>query len=823
MAVVHESDKVSIAAAISELVDNVVSKFDGRRCTLSNDRSGVFCKVRIGVAFGPVVAGIVGEEKFVYDIYSDTVNCASRMATLAETSVACTLEAHSSFNVATKSLWRSLGMLDIKGKGNMEVFSWVALDSSVVDDALPSYHLGPHPTNKRTSLNPDQPTTSTPQKPKGKHATIFDQIQPGFALLSSPNNLPEKSVSISVFSLSMLPSQSIDFESPQHRQRYMSMLSYTYASTKSRKQQQARRVAPVDMSRYVNGSMGAVVDIAGTTNHKLSALNDILTELEPLIETATTSSLQQLLSRHISRLTLKFKDNELDAIYRNCVKGRLQAHAKQHSYAICYLMMAFAVVVPLYEEFFAGQLGFEIEQEIRDGTANIQSESTTRIRYVVSAIIVIVAIVQVGATKILSSDIHSQSEIFREDAEDSSLVKQTQRPRFGIKFLTFLRSLFGSSDNPKQGHIQYTAHIALVLIFGIILLTGTTYSDAYWAVGAIFTMLDSAISLMSGLTIDFRTRLLVSLSCDLGIATIRNFIEWISYVEWLFALGSILTSMFIVYQTEYSQKIGFLLEETLRSLQSSFDKRAFVSAGLLKAVIPKRLISRLAVDSDQSSIVEEFPMITILHLDIVSFTLLSGTLQPIELIKLLNAIFSKFDQICKKHEVEKILTIGDAYIAAKLCEPIVNDLNTSMISVAGAEEQCESKYKTNAEAVCLVGLDMQMELSSGGSEYQGVRIRVGIHSGPASGFITGVVLIVAGGTTKLKYELIGDTIDVAEKVQEKAPPGTVFASQATVSLMVPVNAFELHDVGVTISPGLYIWEVTELNGMEALHSLNSRR
>ncbi|KAJ3333953.1 hypothetical protein HDU76_000555 [Blyttiomyces sp. JEL0837] len=781
---VAEPDKPSIGSAISDLVEKVVSQFDGRLCTLANDRRCVLYKVRIGVALGAVVAGIVGEEKFIYDIYSDTVNCASRMATLTETRVACTWETYISFSVASKPLWRSLGILNVKGKGKMEVFSLVALDSLDLDNTLPTYNELNPPITYKTKFTSNEETASMLQKQNRKHVTIFDQIHPGFALLSSPKNFPETSrVSMSIFSLSILPTQSTDLDRNQlqQQQQQMTMLSLTNASTK-RQKQSGRHVAPVDMSKYLNVSIGAL-DTTTKSNQQLAALNDIITEMAPLIETATTDSLQKLLSRHITRFTLKFKDNEIEIKYRNCVKGRLQAHAKQHSNAICYMMTAFALIVPLYEEFFPGQLGFDIEQQIRDGAATIppESESERRNRYIAAAIIVIIAVIQIGATIALSADIHTQSEVqVHKDSHDSSLQKQNQKSGYMSKLFSGMKTLFGSSDQPRLGHIQYTAHITLVLIFGITLLTGTTYSDAYWAVGAIFTMLDSAISLMSGLTVDFRTRLLVSLFCDLGVAIIRNFIESVSYVEWLFAICSVFTSMFVVYQTEYSEKVGFLLEETLRSLQINFDRRAFVSAGLLKAVIPKRLINRLAVDTDQSLIVEEFPMITILHLDIVSFTVLSGTLQPIELIKLLNAIFSKFDQICKKHEVEKILTIGDAYIAAKLCEPNINNLYMSVISVTAVADQCEAKYKTNAEAVCLVGLDMQRELSSKANEYQGVSIRVGVHSGPASGFIT-------GGTTKLKYELIGDTVDVAEKVQEKAHPGSVFASQTTVSLMSPVD------------------------------------
>ncbi|KAJ3325786.1 hypothetical protein HDU76_013124 [Blyttiomyces sp. JEL0837] len=81
---------------------------------------------------------------------------------------------------------------------------------------------------------------------------------------------------------------------------------------------------------------------------------------------------------------------------------------------------------------------------------------------------------------------------------------------------------------------------------------------------------------------------------------------------------------------------------------------------------------------------------------------------------------------------------------------------------------------------------MQRAMSLPGTEYCNIQVRIGIHSGPASGFIT-------GGLTKLKYELIGDTVDLAEKVQEKATPGSVFASQTTVS-MLSAEAFNIENL-----------------------------
>ncbi|KAJ3333949.1 hypothetical protein HDU76_000549 [Blyttiomyces sp. JEL0837] len=763
-----ESQTPVFGPVITDFVEKVFTQFDGRLCKLTRERRMIHCKVHIGVAFGPVVAGIVGEEKFIYDIYSDTVNCGS--------------------------LWRSLGNKDVKGKGKMEVFTLDGIDFSEHDDTLPVYSPSGFPNFGSYKL--DVTMLQSQRRP-----SIFQTIHSGFALLASPVNLPDVTKDSASFSLSIIGRPSVGVE------KQTTVLSLTTSSHKSSK----GRVVPVDMSRYINDSLGALTN--GTeAKERLSnaALNNIIVELAPLIETATTDSLNKHLSQYISPFTLKFNANEIEMKYRNRIKGRVQAHAEQHSRVMCYMMIFFAVIVPFYEIFLAGQVGFDIEQRLRDGTATVQPESgLQRIgRIVATSEIFILALIQIAATSALSKDIRSQNTYEPDDTFGK------QKGKTGYDYFKFMRLLFGSSDQPKLGHLQYSAHIFLVLLFGVALLAGTTFSNTWWGVGAVATMIDSAISLTSGITVNFRTRVLASVLCDFIICFIRNSIETVTYTEWLFAFFSVFTSMFIVYQTEYSEKVGFLLEETLKSSQMAFDRRAFVSAGLLKAVIPKRLISRLAVDTDQSLIVEQFSMITILHLDIVSFTVLSGSLQPVDLIKLLNAIFSTFDQICKTHQVEKILTIGDAYIAAKLCEPNVtyDDQDQFDTRLPRRPESASSSnsgpgsdnFSMNAKAVCHVGLDMQRALVAREVEYQGVRIRVGIHSGPASGFMT-------GGITKLKYELIGDTVDLAEKVQEKARPGTVFASQTT-ALLLPVGVVQLYDTGITIERNLRLWQVLPLEG-----------
>ncbi|KAJ3267642.1 hypothetical protein HDU76_011693, partial [Blyttiomyces sp. JEL0837] len=70
--------------------------------------------------------------------------------------------------------------------------------------------------------------------------------------------------------------------------------------------------------------------------------------------------------------------------------------------------------------------------------------------------------------------------------------------------------------------------------------------------------------------------------------------------------------------------------------------------------------------ASEANVVERFEFVTVLHLDVVSFTVLSSGLDPGVLIARLNALFSAFDKICRAHQVEKILTIGDAFVAACL-------------------------------------------------------------------------------------------------------------------------------------------------------------
>jgi class 3 adenylate cyclase len=136
-----------------------------------------------------------------------------------------------------------------------------------------------------------------------------------------------------------------------------------------------------------------------------------------------------------------------------------------------------------------------------------------------------------------------------------------------------------------------------------------------------------------------------------------------------------------------------------------------------------------------------------LFADLVGFTSFSARLAPSELVRRLNTLFTEFDRLTERYAVEKIKTIGDAYmVAAGVPEPIEN----------------------GAEALTDLALDMLDACQRLGD---GLEIRVGVHSGPA---VAGVI-----GTRKFSYDLWGDTVNTAARMELHGVPGKIQISDDT--------------------------------------------
>jgi PAS domain S-box-containing protein len=186
-----------------------------------------------------------------------------------------------------------------------------------------------------------------------------------------------------------------------------------------------------------------------------------------------------------------------------------------------------------------------------------------------------------------------------------------------------------------------------------------------------------------------------------------------------------------------------LAEQALRVEQEKSER-------LLLNILPKKIAEKLKQTKGEV-IAEKFEEVTILFADIVGFTPLSERLNPMELVRLLNHIFSTFDQLAEVLDLEKIKTIGDAYMVA-----------------AGLPIPRED----HAEVIADMALSMQVAVDHFiFDQGETLQVRIGINTGMA---VAGVI-----GTKKFIYDLWGDAVNVAYRMESTGESGKIQVTQAT--------------------------------------------
>lgn len=181
---------------------------------------------------------------------------------------------------------------------------------------------------------------------------------------------------------------------------------------------------------------------------------------------------------------------------------------------------------------------------------------------------------------------------------------------------------------------------------------------------------------------------------------------------------------------------------------------------LLLNILPEPIAERLK--QDDGSIADHFAAATVLFADIVGFTPLASRLSPIKLVNLLNQIFSTFDLLTEQHGLEKIKTVGDAYMV-----------------VGGIP----IPKPDHAQAVAEMALDMQQAIAEFSTRIEEpLNIRIGINTGPV---VAGVI-----GIKKFIYDLWGDTVNTASRMESHGLAGMIQVTEATYQLLRDRYLFE---------------------------------
>ncbi len=285
---------------------------------------------------------------------------------------------------------------------------------------------------------------------------------------------------------------------------------------------------------------------------------------------------------------------------------------------------------------------------------------------------------------------------------------------------------------------------------GLVVLVLATAGDfvAGYAVGAI--MLLFLFGFVSRTRFTFAAMRTAVITLGLGVTWMAHDGPESLVLDVFFFIGAAVGSLVGLYMLENNRRRLWHQSLVVEEQRAAIDFERAESERLLLNVLPESVSKRLRLG--ENPIADDFTDVTVLFADIVEFTPMASKLTAVEVVAILNGVFSQFDELVAGRGLEKIKTIGDAYMAVGGLPEAQEDHATRVVDLALAMQACTVES----------------------DHFPDMSIRIGVHSGPVAG---GVI-----GTRKFAYDVWGNTVNVAARLENAGVPGRVHVSDSTKSL-----------------------------------------
>ncbi|KAG1670868.1 hypothetical protein FOA52_000370 [Chlamydomonas sp. UWO 241] len=256
----------------------------------------------------------------------------------------------------------------------------------------------------------------------------------------------------------------------------------------------------------------------------------------------------------------------------------------------------------------------------------------------------------------------------------------------------------------------------------------------------------------------------------------------------------------VLAQTDVTEQC--LTEDALQALARA--QLTILSQGFPRHIVEffSHMGGSESLPSHMGSLARYHRNVSILFMDFVGFTAMSKDVEPHAVLTIVNDLFTRFDDLCDVHGVQKVDTAGDSYIVA--CGVMTSDadgFNTICSDETVDPVECAHRCMAFATDMLLLCKDMTMPHNG-----ESVQIRVGIHTGDC---VSGLV-----GSRLPKFSLFGDTMNTASRMESTGRPGHVHVSESTWALLGPIPPSKLF---VSASaPGAKVGEGTDGDGSDGM-------